>query len=67
MITLILQIVSLFISTNTTEDLTIPFLPYFSKMEELVLRTHSVFQEIQIKRSFCSTCVDLACIYLYVS
>lgn len=65
MVTSLLQNASAFTSTYTTEDLIIPFSVLFKDG-----RTHSGFQEIQIKGFFfffCSTCIDLSSVYLYVN
>lgn len=56
-----LQNVSAFTSTYTAEDLS----PFFSVLFKDG-RTHSVFQEMQIKSFFCNTCLELASVYLYV-
>lgn len=63
-IALLLQNISPFTFAYTTEDIIVPFFFVSTFFKEG--RSHSAFQEIQFKRFFCSTCLDLTCVYLYV-
>lgn len=57
-----LQNASAFSFTYTAQDLTVLIFSVLFKD----IRTHSVFQKMQTKIFFCSPCLALTCVYLYV-